>query len=77
MRANLRYFRRRAEAAGRVSFETTTTDTLPEFLDRTPAGTSWNSRACSPIQRSAGSIAPPRRSCCGSTRCDWTNGSSR
>jgi CelD/BcsL family acetyltransferase involved in cellulose biosynthesis len=33
LRANLRYFRRRAEAAGRVSFETATSDALPEFLD--------------------------------------------
>jgi CelD/BcsL family acetyltransferase involved in cellulose biosynthesis len=33
MRANLRYFRRHADAAGRVSFETATTDSLSEFLD--------------------------------------------
>jgi len=33
IRANLRYFRRRAEQAGRVSFETASAETLSEFLD--------------------------------------------
>jgi CelD/BcsL family acetyltransferase involved in cellulose biosynthesis len=33
IRANIRYYRRRAEQAGRVSFETATAATLPEFLD--------------------------------------------
>jgi CelD/BcsL family acetyltransferase involved in cellulose biosynthesis len=33
IRANIRYFLRRAEQAGRVSFETATLDTLPELLD--------------------------------------------
>jgi CelD/BcsL family acetyltransferase involved in cellulose biosynthesis len=33
IRANLRYFRRRADQAGRVSFETATAATLSEFLD--------------------------------------------
>ena len=33
IRANIRYFRRRAEQAGRVSFETATAATLAELLD--------------------------------------------
>jgi CelD/BcsL family acetyltransferase involved in cellulose biosynthesis len=33
IRANLRYFRRRAEQAGRFSFDTASVETLSEFLD--------------------------------------------
>ena len=68
IRDNLGYFRRRAEQAGKVSFETATASTLSEFLDApfactTPGGSNWKSRACLPIRRSAGSTAPRHRFC--------------